>query len=158
MACLIGDVELDEPPERPLFLQRRERGSVTAIHFRPGWYRVVTANHSAPRDLMIRSLSRSCGNRYSALPEPISVCTARGGCRISTTPFDSPSAIGSDGCYWQAMPHTSTFRQAGQGMNMGMQDAFNLGWKLAAVVRGEATDALLDTCCTTSGTPPMPTF
>jgi 3-(3-hydroxy-phenyl)propionate hydroxylase len=33
----------------------------------------------------------------------------------------------------------------GQGMNMGMQDAFNLGWKLAAVVRGEATDALLDT-------------
>jgi 3-(3-hydroxy-phenyl)propionate hydroxylase len=33
----------------------------------------------------------------------------------------------------------------GQGMNMGMQDAFNLGWKLAAVLRGEATDALLDT-------------
>jgi hypothetical protein len=28
---------------------------------------------------------------------------------------------------------------------MGMQDAFNLGWKLAAVMRGEATDALLDT-------------
>ena len=33
----------------------------------------------------------------------------------------------------------------GQGMNMGMQDAFNLGWKLAAMVRGEATEALLDT-------------
>ncbi len=31
-----------------------------------------------------------------------------------------------------------------QGMNTGMQDAFNLGWKLAAVVRGEAGDALLD--------------
>jgi hypothetical protein len=30
-------------------------------------------------------------------------------------------------------------------MNMGMQDAFNLGWKLAAVVRGAATEALLDT-------------
>ncbi|MGW6703990.1 FAD-dependent oxidoreductase [Streptomyces sp. NPDC054956] len=31
-----------------------------------------------------------------------------------------------------------------QGMNTGIQDAFNLGWKLAAVVRGEAGDALLD--------------
>jgi hypothetical protein len=28
---------------------------------------------------------------------------------------------------------------------MGMQDAFNLGWKLAAVVRGDALDTLLDT-------------
>jgi 2-polyprenyl-6-methoxyphenol hydroxylase-like FAD-dependent oxidoreductase len=32
----------------------------------------------------------------------------------------------------------------GQGMNTGMQDAFNLAWKLAAVVNGEAGDALLD--------------
>lgn len=32
----------------------------------------------------------------------------------------------------------------GQGMNGCMQDAFNLGWKLAAVVRGEASDAILD--------------
>lgn len=32
----------------------------------------------------------------------------------------------------------------GQGMNTGIQDAHNLGWKLALVVRGEADDALLD--------------
>ncbi|HEY0229444.1 MAG TPA: FAD-dependent monooxygenase [Mycobacterium sp.] len=32
----------------------------------------------------------------------------------------------------------------GQGMNTGMQDAFNLAWKLAAVVNAEAGDALLD--------------
>lgn len=32
----------------------------------------------------------------------------------------------------------------GQGMNVGMQDAMNLGWKLAAVLRGEAPDTLLD--------------
>ena len=31
-----------------------------------------------------------------------------------------------------------------QGMNTGLQDAYNLGWKLAAVLRGEAGDALLD--------------
>ncbi len=33
----------------------------------------------------------------------------------------------------------------GQGYNSGIRDAVNLGWKLAAVVKGQATDALLDT-------------
>ena len=32
----------------------------------------------------------------------------------------------------------------GQGMNTGMQDAMNLAWKLAMVIRGEAKSALLD--------------
>ncbi|WP_406630939.1 FAD-dependent monooxygenase [Amycolatopsis sp. WGS_07] len=33
----------------------------------------------------------------------------------------------------------------GQGLNLGVQDAFNLGWKLAAQIRGWAPDSLLDT-------------
>ncbi|RJQ69626.1 FAD-dependent oxidoreductase [Pseudonocardiaceae bacterium YIM PH 21723] len=33
----------------------------------------------------------------------------------------------------------------GPGLNLGMQDAVNLGWKLAAVVRGTAPEGLLDT-------------
>ena len=33
----------------------------------------------------------------------------------------------------------------GQGLNLGIQDAFNLGWKLAAEVNGWAPDGLLDT-------------
>lgn len=32
----------------------------------------------------------------------------------------------------------------GQGLNLGIQDAFNLGWKLAAEVNGWAPDSLLD--------------
>lgn len=32
----------------------------------------------------------------------------------------------------------------GQGLNLGLGDAMNLGWKLAAVVRGAAPDSLLD--------------
>jgi phenol 2-monooxygenase len=35
--------------------------------------------------------------------------------------------------------------KAGQGMNVSMQDAFNLGWKLAAVLEGRAAPALLAT-------------
>jgi hypothetical protein len=36
------------------------------------------------------------------------------------------------------------FSVGGQGLNLGLQDAFNLGWKLALVARGAAPDALLD--------------
>ena len=35
--------------------------------------------------------------------------------------------------------------KAGQGMNVSMQDGFNLGWKLAAVLRGRAAPHLLQT-------------
>ncbi|WP_410659062.1 FAD-dependent monooxygenase [Amycolatopsis sp. lyj-112] len=37
------------------------------------------------------------------------------------------------------------FPAGGQGLNLGVQDAMNLGWKLAATVRGWAGDELLDT-------------
>ena len=33
----------------------------------------------------------------------------------------------------------------GQGLNLGIQDSFNLGWKLAAQIRGWAPETLLDT-------------
>jgi 3-(3-hydroxy-phenyl)propionate hydroxylase len=33
----------------------------------------------------------------------------------------------------------------GQGLNIGVQDAVNLGWKLAQVIKGESPDSLLDT-------------
>jgi hypothetical protein len=32
----------------------------------------------------------------------------------------------------------------GQGLNLGLGDAMNLGWKLAATIRGDAPDGLLD--------------
>ena len=37
----------------------------------------------------------------------------------------------------------STHRTGGQGLNTGVQDAYNLGWKLAHVLRG-GPDSLLD--------------
>ena len=33
----------------------------------------------------------------------------------------------------------------GQGLNIGVQDAVNLGWKLAQVVKGKSPESLLDT-------------
>jgi len=36
------------------------------------------------------------------------------------------------------------YPSSGVGMNFCLQDAFNLGWKLAAVIKGQAPDSLLD--------------
>jgi 2-polyprenyl-6-methoxyphenol hydroxylase-like FAD-dependent oxidoreductase len=145
MACLIGEVELDDPHQRPLFLQRRERGSVTAIQFRPGWYRVVTSE----------------SQRAAGPDDPVTLEELRASLlRIAGTDFGmhSPRWLSH---FNDAAPQAERHRiervllagdaahihlpAGGQGMNMGMQDAFNLGWKLAAVVGGEATDALLNT-------------
>jgi phenol 2-monooxygenase len=46
--------------------------------------------------------------------------------------------IAGDAC------HTHSAK-AGQGMNVSMQDTFNLGWKLASVLQGRARPELLDT-------------
>ena len=61
--------------------------------------------------------------------------------RFDNAPDDSthPSVfIAGDAC------HTHS-PKAGQGMNVSMQDGFNLGWKLASVLRGQASPAILHT-------------
>lgn len=62
--------------------------------------------------------------------------------RFDNAPDDathSPSVfIAGDAC------HTHS-PKAGQGMNVSMQDGFNLGWKLAAVLRGQSSPAILHT-------------
>ena len=62
--------------------------------------------------------------------------------RFDNVPADAPDTqlpsvfIAGDAC------HTHS-PKAGQGMNVSMQDSFNLGWKLAAVLRGQADPRLL---------------
>lgn len=70
------------------------------------------------------------------------------GQRVSDSFDDVPAAergsrmprvfIAGDAC------HTHS-PKAGQGMNVSMADTFNLGWKLASVLRGQAQPKLLDT-------------
>jgi 2-polyprenyl-6-methoxyphenol hydroxylase-like FAD-dependent oxidoreductase len=42
MVNLLADVELDEPPQRPMRLERHEVGLITVLQLQPGWYRIVT--------------------------------------------------------------------------------------------------------------------
>ncbi|RJO73370.1 hypothetical protein D5S18_19230 [Nocardia panacis] len=145
MACLIGDVELDEPPRRPIFLERREAGLLTVIQFRPGWYRVVTSERersAAPGDPVTleelrASTTRVAGTDYG-MHSPRWLSHFTDAIRQADRYRSGRVFLAGDAAHIH-LP------AGGQGMNMGMQDAFNLGWKLAAVLRGEAADDLLDT-------------
>ncbi|MEB3030645.1 FAD-dependent monooxygenase [[Mycobacterium] nativiensis] len=145
MMCLIGDVELDDPPPWPMFLQRRERGSITAVQFRPGWYRICTSERKVED-----------GPTGPVTLEELKASTLR----VAGTDFGmhDPTWLSRFG---DAVRQADRYRvervllagdaahihlpAGGQGMNMGIQDAFNLGWKLAMVLRGEAPESLLDT-------------
>lgn len=45
--------------------------------------------------------------------------------------------------------------KAGQGMNVSMMDTWNLGWKLASVIRGQSSQHLLKTCETPQHSAPV---
>jgi 2-polyprenyl-6-methoxyphenol hydroxylase-like FAD-dependent oxidoreductase len=142
---LLADVELDEPPSRPMRLERHEAGLITVFQLKPGWYRIVATQRE----------------RQAGAGDPVTFEELRASVeRIAGTDFGMHSPR------WLSY-FTDATRQAeslrvgrvflagdaahihlpagGQGINMGMQDAFNLGWKLAAVVRGDTPGTLLDT-------------
>jgi hypothetical protein len=58
-----------------------------------------------------------------------------------------PNAFNTDVCSLLEMPHAAHLftPTGGLGYNTAVEDAVNLGWKLASVVRGEAGATLLDT-------------
>ncbi len=59
---------------------------------------------------------------------------------------DAPDAQGCAPCVFIAGDACHTHSpKAGQGMNVSMQDGFNLGWKLASVLRGRSSPKLLHT-------------
>jgi len=58
---------------------------------------------------------------------------------------DALDEVGSHDSCWPVTPHTCIPPVGGQGLNTGVQDAVNLGWKLAQVVNETAPESLLDT-------------
>ncbi|OHU32922.1 FAD-dependent monooxygenase [Mycobacteroides chelonae] len=143
--ALIGDAQLDDPPPFPMFLQRRELGSITVVQFRPGWYRICTSERrpvGAPTgpvtlDELKASTLRVAGTDFG-MHDPTWLSRFGDAVRQADRYRVGRVFLAGDAAHIH-LP------AGGQGMNMGIQDAFNLGWKLAAVLRGEAPDSLLDT-------------
>jgi 2-polyprenyl-6-methoxyphenol hydroxylase-like FAD-dependent oxidoreductase len=140
---LLADVQLETPPSDPMFARTSADGAVIVVPFGDGWFRAIAWDRL---------------REQAPLSEPVTLAEMRDAFnRIAGEDF------GMSGPRWSTR-FLSERRQArryrvgrvflagdaahvhsplgGQGMNTGIQDAMNLGWKLAAAVHG--SDAFLD--------------
>ncbi|MGW5110151.1 FAD-dependent monooxygenase [Nocardia sp. NPDC004123] len=142
---MIADVELADPPAQPFFAHRSGPGDFSVVQLQPGWYRLIVQRH----DMV---LERGAELTFEAFREHFM--------ELAGTDFGmhSPRWVTH---YGDAARQAERYRArrvflagdaahihypaGGQGQNLGIQDAVNLGWKLAAVLRGNASDELLDT-------------
>ncbi|MEV5873311.1 FAD-dependent monooxygenase [Streptomyces sp. NPDC052101] len=144
MTALIGDVELPDLPEDYIWVRRVPGGDFSVIAFEPGWYRVITSeyDHVVNRDepatfeQLRDSLIRLAGTDYG-MHSPRWVSQFGDAARQAARYRDGRVLLAGDAAHIH-------FPAGGQGLNMGVQDAVNLGWKLASVVRGQAPESLLD--------------
>ncbi|MBD0844361.1 FAD-dependent monooxygenase [Streptomyces sp. TRM68416] len=144
-SVLLADVRLAEPPKDVLSVHARGDAFVFFADFGDGYYRVVAWNRrrdipeSEPLHLEeVRETVRLAAGHDFGMHD------ARWLSRFHSDERQAPAYrvgrvfLAGDAAH----VHTPA---GGQGMNIGMQDAANLGWKLAAVLQGRADDALLDT-------------
>ena len=146
-AFALADVRLDWPlPESEMQIFIRQEGLLAVFPMRGGRYRIIveTAAEAGDETLPDPTLEDIQGylNRFAP---------------AGTTASD-PAWLGAFRTHLRHAAHTRQGRAflvgdaahihspaGGQGMNTGLQDAYNLGWKLALVQSGQAHAALLDT-------------
>ncbi|WP_433299292.1 FAD-dependent monooxygenase [Actinoplanes sp. CA-030573] len=145
MTAVLGDVTLDAPPPGPVFQRRTPFGNWSVLNFEPGWYRVITNDFDtvADRDAPITvadlraSLERHAGTDFG-LRDPRWISRYHDAARLAARYRAGRVLLAGDAAHIH-------YPAGGQGLNTGVQDAVNLGWKLAAVLRGDQDQTLLDT-------------
>lgn len=144
-------VELAAPPPPELHIQTHEQGIFFAIPLPDGRFIVSTVDHAVMRDVgtswtaeMVRaSMLRITGSDYG-MGEAERISTIGNSARQAERYRDHRVLLAGDAAHVH-------FPMGGQGMNLGIQDAHNLAWRLTAAVRAQRAepaaapdDALLD--------------
>ncbi|WP_399123545.1 FAD-dependent monooxygenase [Streptomyces sp. N2A] len=143
-SVILADVRLDETPPSPFTVNATGDAFALIGSFGDGWYRVIgwnrhrQADDSAPADLEeAREVTRL------ALGTDYGMRDARWISRFHSDERQAPQyRVGRVFLAGDAAHVHSP--AGGQGMNTGLQDAANLSWKLAAVIRGHSPESLLD--------------
>ncbi|WP_063731116.1 FAD-dependent monooxygenase [Streptomyces sp. RTd22] len=139
----LGDVLLDEPPSVPSVAN--EHGGVLIVPLGEGYYRfagsagrTVSLPASEPLTLdELRTVVRDITGTDFGMRAPRWLSRFGNAARQAARYREGRILLAGDAAHMH-MP------MGGQGLNVGLQDAFNLGWKLAAECRGRAPGGLLD--------------
>ncbi|MGN9759119.1 FAD-dependent monooxygenase [Streptomyces sp. SD31] len=144
-SLFLADVRLAERPESVLTVNGAGDAFAMIASFGDGWYRVMGWNrhHEVPDDAPL-DLDEVKEVTRRALGTDYGMHDARWLSRFHSDERQAPRyRVGRVFLAGDAAHVHSP--AGGQGMNTGLQDAANLGWKLAAVVKGRSPEALLDT-------------
>ncbi|WP_233848870.1 FAD-dependent monooxygenase [Paraburkholderia sp. HD33-4] len=143
---LLGDVRLDLPEGTPMTKYNEHGGLLIAPPGEDGRSRIVVTTpdetdpalfRQAPTlDELARITRKILGTDYN-MRDPFWLSRFSNETRLAERYRSGRIFLAGDASHIHA-PF------GGQGLNVGLQDAFNLGWKLAAVIKGEADEALLD--------------
>ena len=144
---ILGDIELTDPPQAPALTLNQPGGSLYMVAIGGGRYRLAVIDHAT---------------LYDPVDKPVTFGELRASAlRLAGTDFgmrETPDAwlsrVGNAArqaaCYRAGRVLLAGdaahihYPAGGQGLNLGLQDATNLGWKLAAEIRGWAPPGLLD--------------
>ena len=143
-SIMLADVRLSTPPDDVLAVNGVGDGFALVAPFGEGWYRVFAWNRnnqvedSAPLDLAeVREVTRRALGSDFGMHDPRWLSRFHSDERQVPAYRVGRVFLAGDAAHCHSPA-------GGQGMNTGMQDAANLGWKLAAAVAGWGGEALLD--------------
>ncbi|MBO3748434.1 FAD-dependent monooxygenase [Streptosporangiaceae bacterium NEAU-GS5] len=122
---------------------RTERGTVTLASFRPGVHLVAVAEDGTPPEgeatlAELQAAARRVLGVELPVTEAIWVSRVVPNSRQAETYRDGRVLLAGDAAHTFAGP-------GGAPLNVALLDTVNLGWKLAAEIRGDAPPGLLDT-------------
>jgi 2-polyprenyl-6-methoxyphenol hydroxylase-like FAD-dependent oxidoreductase len=139
----LGDVHAEAPPA-PGYGVQSEKGALIVAHLPGGLLRFTgfdpQRQDPADRSLTMAELSetveRISGVEFG-LHDPAWLTKFGNATRVAAAYRRGRVLLAGDSAHMH-------FPAGGVGLNLGLQDAMNLGWKLAAVVQGRAAESLLD--------------
>ncbi|GAB7181883.1 FAD-dependent monooxygenase [Kitasatospora sp. Ki12] len=144
-SVVLADVRLEREPAGAITVGANETGFAFIAPFGDGWYRVIAWDRNERFEDGTTPTAEQLTTLVGAiLDEDYGLHDVRWSSTFHSDERQAPNY--RSGRVFLAGDAAHCHSPAGgQGMNTGLQDAANLSWKLAAAVRGRATDALLDT-------------
>jgi 2-polyprenyl-6-methoxyphenol hydroxylase-like FAD-dependent oxidoreductase len=145
---VLGDTELTDPPHGRALTLNRPGGSIYMVDLGGGRWRVAPIDHATLADPVSKPVTfsdlrastlRLAGTDFGMRETPDTWLSRVGDeARHAPAYQDGRVLLAGDAAHIH-------FPAGGQGLNLGLQDAANLGWKLAAAIRGRAPAGILKT-------------